>query len=456
MSGLFGTDGIRGEAGVRPLDPDTIHRVGRSLARNLASGLSGLPGKTPRILIGRDTRSSGSAIESWLAGGIAAGGGEAFSAGVMSTPGVAYLTQRLGFSAGIAISASHNPFPDNGVKIFSGEGSKAGEELERAISKEALQETPENPNGKDRAITLPPPDPSLQEEYIGYLKSTTTPAATAALGSFKLAADFANGATYQIGPRLLREIGVEVLSSGVSPDGRNINENCGSTHPEVLARIVTESGCDFGAALDGDGDRLLLVDRHGQLVNGDAILLMCARHMKREDRLPGAGIVATVMSNLALERALTVEGIALHRTQVGDRHVAEEMEGRGIALGGEQSGHIIFSEYAPTGDGLLTLLQVLRVLVSEKKPLHELAHLKPFPQILVNVPVKEKRDVREVPEIVHAMEEAERQIAGRGRLLVRFSGTEPLLRIMLEGPDEGEIRALSASIAEATRRNLAE
>lgn len=457
MRGLFGTDGIRGEAGVRPLDPDTIHRVGRSLARNLATRLPGLPGKSPSILIGRDTRSSGSAIESWLAGGIAAGGGEAHSAGVMSTPGVAYLTRRLGFSAGIAISASHNPFQDNGVKIFSGEGSKANEELEQAISKEALQETPGDPSGEDRAITLPASDPALQEEYIGYLKSTLTPTTTlASRGTFKLAADFANGATHQIGPRLLREIGVDVLSSGVSPDGRNINENCGSTHPEVLARIVTESGCDFGAALDGDGDRLLLVDHDGKLVNGDAILLMCARHMKSEDRLPGPGIVATVMSNLALEQALTVDGIALHRTQVGDKHVAEEMGRRGLSLGGEQSGHIIFSEYAPTGDGLLTLLQTLRVLISEKKPLHELAHLKPFPQVLVNVPVKEKRDVREVPEIVQAMEEAERRIAGRGRLLVRFSGTEPLLRIMLEGPDEGEIRALSASIAEATRRNLAE
>jgi phosphoglucosamine mutase len=271
-----------------------------------------------------------------------------------------------------------------------------------------------------------------------------------------MAADFANGATYQIGPRLLEELGVDVLCSGIAPDGRNINQACGSTHPETLARIVTESGCELGAALDGDGDRLLLVDRYGQLVNGDAILLMCARHMKREGRLPGDGIVATVMSNLALEQTLAAEGITLHRTQVGDKYVAEEMERRGLALGGEQSGHIIFSEYAPTGDGLLTLMQVLRLLISERKPFDELAYLKPFPQVLVNVPVKEKRDVKEVPEIAQAMAEAERRIAGRGRLLVRFSGTEPLLRIMLEGPDEGEIQALSASIAEATRRNLAE
>jgi len=452
MSGLFGTDGIRGEAGVPPLDPRTIHRVGRALARTLASA------KTPRILIGRDTRSSGGAIESWLAGGIAAVGGEAVSAGVISTPAVAHLTRQFGFSAGIAISASHNPFPDNGVKIFSDRGSKASEELEQAISEEATVDGPDHPGLGYHNISLPPPDPTLQEEYIGYLKSTL-PAATRSLLSqarLRVALDCANGATYQMGPLLLRGLGIDVLASGVSPDGRNINEKCGSTHPEAVARRVMESDCDFGAALDGDGDRLLLVDRQGQLVNGDAILLLCARHMKSEHRLPAAGMVVTVMSNLALERALEIEGITLYRTQVGDKYVAEEMERRGLTLGGEQSGHIILSEYSPTGDGLLTLLQVLRALVAGRKPLHELAYLKAFPQVLVNVPVREKRDVREVPEIVRAMEEAERRMAGRGRLLVRFSGTEPLLRIMLEGPDEGEIRALSASIAEATRRSLAE
>jgi len=455
MNGLFGTDGIRGEAGVHPLDPDTVHGVGRALARYLATQI---PKEKPRILMGRDTRSSGGAIESWLAGGIAAGGGEASSAGVMSTPGVAYLTRRMGFSAGIAISASHNPFPDNGIKIFSREGGKASEELEQAISREAMNRTPADQDGERRAITLPAPDRSLEDEYIRHLKSCLPPQTSvhASLGRLKLAVDFANGATYQIGPRLLQELGIAVQSIGISPDGRNINENCGSTHPEALGRMVTGSGCDLGAALDGDGDRALFVDHNGQLVNGDAILLMCARYMKRENRLPGAGVVATVMSNLALEQALGDEGIALHRTKVGDKYVAEEMERRGLVLGGEQSGHIIFSEFSPTGDGLLTLLQVLRVVVSENKPLDELAYLKPFPQVLVNVRVKEKRDVSKVPEIALAMEEAERRIAGRGRLLVRFSGTEPLLRIMLEGPDEGEIQALSASIAEATRRSLAE
>jgi phosphoglucosamine mutase len=445
MKNLFGTDGIRGEAGVPPLDAATIYRVGRALARNLSSC------ELPRLLIGRDTRSSGSTIESWLAAGISAGGGEAVSAGVISTPAVAHLTRRFGFAAGVVISASHNPFPDNGVKIFSTEGKKVSEVLETTISKEVAADGADEEVGEK---PLPAPDPTLQDEYLRHLKSSL-PSKTG-FSSLKIALDCANGATYEVGRRLLRELDIAFESLGITPNGRNINDACGSTHPEQLARRVVESRCDFGAALDGDGDRLLLVDGDGQLINGDAILLMCARHMKAEQRLPGPGIVATVMSNLALEQALGSEEIDLFRTKVGDKYVAEEMERRGLVLGGEQSGHIIFSDYSPTGDGLLTLLQVLRVVAGSTKPLKELAYLKPFPQVLINVPVREKRDVHQVPEIAHAMEEAERQMAGRGRLLVRFSGTEPLLRIMMEGPDEGEIRALSVSIAEATRRSLAE
>ena len=444
MKNLFGTDGIRGEAGVPPLDATTIYRVGRALARNLSGH------DVPRVLIGRDTRSSGQTIESWLAGGIAAGGGEAISAGVMPTPGVAHLTRRLGFAAGVVISASHNPFPDNGVKIFSTDGKKASESLEEEISKEVAAGAGE----EFEESALPAPDRTLQDEYLRHLKSTLAPGI--AFSSTQIGLDCANGATYQVGPRLLEELGIGFVPMGTSPDGRNINDASGSTHPEELARRVVESRCDFGAALDGDGDRLLLVDSDGQVINGDAILLMCARQMKAEQRLPGPGIVATVMSNLALEQVLGSEGIGLFRTKVGDKYVAEEMERRGLGLGGEQSGHIIFSEHSPTGDGLLTLLQVLRVVATSTKRLKELAYLKPFPQVLVNVPVRIKRDVQQVPEIAHAMEEAERRLAGRGRLLVRFSGTEPLLRIMMEGPDEGEIRALSASIAEATRRSLAE
>jgi phosphoglucosamine mutase len=446
MNNLFGTDGIRGKAGVPPLDSQIIYRVGRALARQLAGN------SQPRVLIGRDTRESGSAIETWLASGVAAGGGEPVSAGVISTPAVAYLTRRFGFSAGVVISASHNPWPDNGVKIFSNRGSKSSETLEIAISEDVA--TSDDDNVTEASTAPSSPDPSLQAEYIQFLKSTLPPNTT--LGQLSVALDCANGATYQVGPRLLQELGLKVVPRGVSPNGKNINKDCGSTHLEGLSRLVLESRCDFGAALDGDGDRLLLVDEKGQVVNGDAILLMCARHMKANGRLSSDAVVATVMSNLALEQALRGEGIRLSRTQVGDKYVAAEMERCGLVLGGEQSGHVIFSEYSPTGDGLLTLLQVLRVLVATRKPLSDAAYLEPLPQVLVNVPVNEKRDVHQVPEIARAMADAEKRMAGRGRLLVRFSGTEPLLRIMLEGPDEGEIRALSASIADATRRSLAD
>ena len=249
-------------------------------------------------------------------------------------------------------------------------------------------------------------------------------------------------------------MGIEALTLGVAPDGENINQDCGSTHPEVLAQRVVEWGCDLGAALDGDGDRLMLVDHEGRLVNGDATLLLCARQMKAENRLPGDGVVATVMSNLAFEKALAAEGIHLYRTQVGDKYVAATMAERGLALGGEQSGHVIFSRLAPTGDGLLTLVQVLGVLASTGKTLAELARLEPFPQVLVNVRVREKQPLDAVPEIARAIAEGEARLGNRGRLLVRYSGTEPLLRIMVEGQELGEIRAISSAIEQAAQRAL--
>jgi phosphoglucosamine mutase len=268
--------------------------------------------------------------------------------------------------------------------------------------------------------------------------------------------DCANGAAHQVGPNLLARLGLEVSPMGVSPDGRNINLNCGSTHPEEMARRVVERGFDLGAALDGDGDRLILADHRGRIVDGDAILLLCGRRLKRESKLSASGIVATVMSNLALEKTLEQEGIRLCRTQVGDKYVAEEMTHQGMSLGGEQSGHIIFSDFSPSGDGLLTLLQVLRVMAAEGKPLAELANLEPYPQILINVRVSRTPEIASVPEISRAMDAAERQLGGRGRILVRYSGTEPLLRIMMEGPEEREIRTLSESIGDAARKTIGE
>jgi phosphoglucosamine mutase len=445
MTRIFGTDGIRGEAGVAPLDKRTLYRVGRALAHNL-------PEPSPRrILIGRDTRSSGTSLESWLKAGIEDGGGETVSAGVITTPAIAFLTCHSKFSAGVVISASHNPYPDNGVKIFSGDGSKSNEALESAI------ETYVADGGDDmsgRETPLPSPNPELQEEYLRFLESTLP--TSLELPHFRVVLDCANGSGYRVGPSLLSRLGLEVETMGVSPDGRNINQSCGSTHPHEMAQRVVESNCDLGASLDGDGDRLLLAGSDGEIVNGDAILLMCARRWKREDRLPGNGVVATVMSNLALEKALNEEGIRLFRTQVGDKYVAVEMDRQGLVIGGEQSGHIIFSEHASTGDGLLTLLQVLRVMASEGKALAELANLTPFPQILVNVRVRSKPDIDTVPEIARAIADAERQMKDRGRVFVRYSGTEPLLRIMIEGPDEQEIHSLTNLIGDAAKRMLGE
>ncbi len=440
---LFGTDGIRGEAGVEPLNRETLRRVGRALARHLED-------PTPRILMGRDTRASGPDLEKWLQEGIRAGGGETVSAGIITTPAIAVLTRRFRFSAGLMISASHNPFPDNGVKVFSAEGCKASEALESAIEADVAQATDDAP-GVEEGSPLSP-DPALHDEYTKFLESTLPPSTK--FPSLRMILDCANGAAHQVGPNLLARLGLEVSPMGVSPDGRNINLNCGSTHPEEMARRVVERGFDLGAALDGDGDRLLLADHRGRIVDGDAILLLCGRRLKRESRLSASGIVATVMSNLALEKTLEQEGIRLCRTQVGDKYVAEEMTRRGMSLGGEQSGHIIFSDFSPSGDGLLTLLQVLRVMAAEGKPLAELANLEPYPQILINVRVSQTPEIASVPEISRAMDAAERQLGGRGRILVRYSGTEPLLRIMMEGPEEPEIRTLSESIGDAARKTI--
>jgi phosphoglucosamine mutase len=350
----------------------------------------------------------------------------------------------------VVISASHNPYPDNGVKIFSGDGSKSSAALEAAIEREVAEANDDS--AADWELPTSAVENDIQQEYLRFLESTLPPSLELPL--FRVVLDCANGAGYQVGPNLLSRLGLQVETMGTTPDGRNINQNCGSTHPEEMARRVVESKSDLGASLDGDGDRLLLADNEGRIVDGDAILLMCGRRWKRDGRLTHSGIVATVMSNLALEKTLEEEGIRLFRTQVGDKYVAEEMTRRDLPIGGEQSGHIIFSEHSPTGDGLLTLIQVLRIMAVEAKPLSELAALKPFPQILLNIHVHSKPDISTVPEIARAVEAVERQMKGRGRVLVRYSGTEPLLRIMMEGPDEQEIRSLSDLIGDAVKRKL--
>jgi phosphoglucosamine mutase len=440
---LFGTDGVRGKAGTYPLDLPTVRRLGGALARALGHG------RPTRFLSGRDTRESGAWIERELAFGINSQGGSLTGAGIIPTPAIAYLTPRMGYTAGAVISASHNPFEDNGIKVFSGAGEKFTEELERLVESIIA----------DTSWTVPAGDaPAVEQidyraEYLGHLRDILTNVEQ--VRGMHLAIDCANGATTTIAPRLFQELGFEVHCIGCEPDGRNINLRCGSTAPELLARTVVDGGYPLGIAYDGDGDRAIFVDERGKVVDGDAVMLMCAKQMKREGRLTGNAIVATVMSNIGLEIALRDAGIDMVRCPVGDKYVMEEMLRRDIALGGEQSGHVIFSEYLFTGDGLATSLNVLRTMGATSRSLSDLAsELTTYPQVLVNVRVDRKVDLATVPEVARVMSAVESRLAGKGRLLIRYSGTEPLLRIMIEGQDQREIVAWAEEIAGAVRRHL--
>ena len=443
-STLFGTDGVRGTAGEYPLDRVTVARIGAALVRAMAAGDRPL-----RFVTGRDTRESGGWIEQELARGASSAGAAVTSAGMVPTPAVAYVTRTMGFDAGLVISASHNPFGDNGIKVFSGRGEKFTEDLEREVESIVA-----------RGDWIVPPSAEARLDRIDVLDAYIAHARLALpepqrLGAFPIAIDTANGATAVVAPRLLRELGIAVHVLNASPDGRNINLECGSTHPAGLAAAVRQHGCRMGVAFDGDGDRAIFVDAGGSVVDGDAVLLMCARHLKAQGRLRGNAIVATVMSNIGLELALRESGIELVRCPVGDKYVMEEMIRRGLSLGGEQSGHIIFSDHLYTGDGLATALSVLRVMADTGRELADLAaELVSYPQVLVNVRVREKKDLKSVPEIAETIDAVEKRLSGQGRLLVRYSGTEPLLRVMLEGRDQREIQKWAAEIAGAVNAHL--
>ena len=441
---LFGTDGIRGTAGAPPLDRATVARIGAALAK--AYGPMGRP---LRVLVGRDTRESGVWIEHELARGLASEGAEVVSAGVLPTPAIAYLTPRGRFDAGIVISASHNPFEDNGIKVFGPTGEKLNEAAERAIEAAVHDGAWQ----VDAAAPAKASSEELSKPYLDHVRRILGDPGPLA-GSL-LAIDCAHGATAPLAPRLFRSLGFRVEAIGVDPDGRNINLNCGSTHLDALRARVVESGARLGIAFDGDGDRALFVDDRGLVVDGDAILLMAADQLKREGRLPGGAIVATVMSNIGLEIALRERGIGIARCQVGDKYVRDEMQRLGLALGGEQSGHIIFADHLMTGDGIGTALQVLRIMNATGKDLSELAGaLVVYPQILVNVPVRERVDYMRVPGIADAIARVEQRVDGQGRVLIRYSGTELLLRIMIEGRHQDEITTWAGEIADAVRSNL--
>jgi phosphoglucosamine mutase len=450
---LFGTDGIRGKAGTAPLEPQTVARVGAAIVRSTRIGENAdarsRQARPMRLVIGRDTRESGTWIEAELARGLTSEGATVVSAGVIPTPAVAYLARTEGFDAGIVISASHNPYEDNGIKVFGGSGTKLTEQLEASVERlvaDTSWSVPDAPGRIDRQ--------DLSAHYLEHLDLIMK--AAGPLTGSHIVIDCANGATAGIAPRLFKGLGFEVTAIGVSPDGRNINLDCGSTHLDKLSATVVASKARLGVAFDGDGDRALFVDHDGRVVDGDAILLMAAIHLKDQGHLPGHAVVATVMSNIGLEIALRDRGIDMVRTAVGDKYVMEEMIKRGLALGGEQSGHIIFSEHLFTGDGLATALNVLRIMADTGKELEELASaLVCYPQVLVNVRVREKTDLNTVPAIVDTMNRVEQGLAGNGRLLVRYSGTEPLLRIMLEGKDDAEIKEWANEIAGVVKAHLA-
>jgi len=450
QSRLFGTDGVRGTAGEYPLDHETVARLGAALVRAMRRGAGDAKSRQLRFIVGRDTRESGEWIERELGRGVHAEGAAITTAGVIPTPAIAYVARAMAFDAGIVISASHNPFQDNGIKVFSGRGEKFTEELERqveAIIADRSWQVP--PVGE-----LPPVDRTdVIDAYIAHARLALPNPER--LGRFRIAVDTANGATTTVAPRLFRELGYDATLIGNTPDGRNINLECGSTHPERLANVVREGSFRMGVAFDGDGDRAIFVDHTGRIVDGDAVMLLAARHMKSQGRLNGNAVVATVMSNIGLEIGLRESGIDLVRCPVGDKYVMEEMLKRKISIGGEQSGHIIFSDHLFTGDGVATALTVMRVIADTGRELADLgSELVTYPQVLVNVRVREKKDLRGVPAIAAAMDRVEQQLAGQGRLLVRYSGTEPLLRVMIEGRDQQEIQGWAREIADSVKQHL--
>jgi phosphoglucosamine mutase len=443
---LFGTDGVRAVAGHYPLDPPTISRLGQALV-----GLLESKGLGTRLLIGRDTRESGPWMERSLARGVRVAGGEAVSAGVVPTSAVSYLTKTHGFSAGAVISASHNPFEDNGIKVFSPLGIKIPDEWELEIEAVVLDGRGRLP-GHESDIEV---DGALAGDYVDYLTSRVRPAAGAA--GLRIVVDCANGATSGLAPRILGSLGFDVEAINASPDGRNINASCGSLHPEGLAAQVRASGAAIGIAYDGDADRALWVDGDGRLLSGDHTLFVQALHMKQTGRLRTDEVVATTMSNMGLEKALERAGIGLVRTRVGDKYVYEEMVGRGANLGGEQSGHTIFLDDFTTGDGILTSLKMAETMIRSGRPLSALVRdLEEYPQILVNVRVARKPDFREFPEIGEAVRRATDRLGDEGRLDLRYSGTEPLARVMVEARDRGLVESCAAMVANAVRKNLGE
>jgi phosphoglucosamine mutase len=446
---LFGTDGIRGVAGAFPLDPETTFAIGQALARHLSRA-----SRERRVVIGQDTRESSPSIADSVSAGLAAEGVQVESAGVITTPGIAHLARCRGFDAGIVISASHNPWTDNGIKVFGPDGYKLPDATELEIEHEIFADIEKGAGGpvSGRVSSLPG-NPELRADYVEHLVANVE----ACVRGLKLVVDCAHGAASAVAPEVFARWGGELSVEYIhrDPNGENINDHCGALYPETVARAVVERRADLGVTFDGDADRALFADASGKVVNGDAVLLLAAREMQAAGRLRNNLVVATTMSNMGLEAALKRSGIRMSRAAVGDKYVLEEMRRSGATLGGEQSGHVIFLDDATTGDGLLTALHVLAMVGRSGKGLAEMvADLKVFPQIIKNVRVREKRPLLGIPPVASAIREAERALDGNGRVVVRYSGTEALARVMIEAESEQQMHHYADSIVEVIQREL--
>jgi phosphoglucosamine mutase len=439
---LFGTDGVRGVAGDYPLDRGTVWKLGWTLGQVLKK--TGAP-RPARIVLGEDTRESSAWISRLVAAGLRSSGVAVTYAGVITTPGVAFLTRHRRLAAGVMVSASHNPYQDNGIKVLSAEGTKLPESLELEVERALVEFSGPTPGAPEPALEA---DPQLLEDYLAHLEALAPNGRD--LSTYRLVVDCAHGAASRVAPALLRRLGLRTRILNREPDGRNINRACGSLHPESMAEHAKASGADLGVAFDGDADRAIFATREGRIADGDHVLYALGPYFYRRDRLQGRAVVGTEMSNLGLELGLAQFGLGLKRTPVGDKYVLEEMLRSGINLGGEPSGHIIFSDLSLTGDGILTFLQVLRLLQETDEPLgHWVRGLKPFPQIIRNVRVRERRPFEAMPEVARTIMESRRELAARGRVVVRYSGTELLARVMVEAEEAEVVERHAARIAAA-------
>ncbi len=447
MAELFGTDGIRGVANEYPITPEVALRIGRAVARVLDAG----NGEYHKVMIGRDTRISGSMLEMALTSGLVSEGAHVHLAGPVPTPAVAHLTQVMTCDAGIMLTASHNPFTDNGIKIFGPDGYKLNDALEEEIEALILGDDLA-PTGIPLGKVIPVDDAASR--YVTFAKKAINGESLAGL---KVVLDGAHGAGVHVGPRIFEELGAEVISLGVDPDGYNINQDHGSLHPEKAAALVKEHGANLGVCLDGDADRVIFVDQTGAVVSGDRVLCLCALALKSAGKLRGDVLVSTVMSNLGLRDALAKDGISLEQTQVGDRHVLERMREGDFALGGENSGHLIFSDFATTGDGIVSALIVCSIILKSGKTLADLADcMEEYPSVLVNMPVREKPPLSSVPKIAEAMKNADETLGEAGRILVRYSGTEKKIRVLVEAKDADLAKSQCDAIVSAVTATIGE